>query len=125
MWTTESPKAILGRIANIRIAIVERRAEPGQYQEGVKVPLKQNVDVDPLTDVAAVSHIPVCRIKYVGQLTEPALHGEPRVEIRHVIDSRRGSPDLLVDAVRSEVARLVEVLRDIGTFFVSGINTAK
>src|SRR6266850_2882246 len=113
--TTESSKAILCRVANVRIAIVERRAEAGQYQEGLEVPLKQNVDVDPLTDVAAVSHITTCGIKYVGRLTEPALYRKPGVEISHVINSRRGGPDLLVDAVRAEVARLVEILREVGT----------
>ena len=53
MWTTKSAESDLTRIVVVRIAVVERHACSGEYQKRVKVSLEQNVDVYPLSEVAA------------------------------------------------------------------------
>src|SRR5687768_2646490 len=99
MWSTKSAETHLARIGVVRITVVERRARAGENQECVKVCLKQNIDMDPLPDVAAVAHVTRDRIEDVAGLIDAALDREPGCEVSHVIDARHGSGDLLFDLV--------------------------
>src|SRR5438045_1441361 len=113
MWTTKRAESNLTRIVVIGIAVVERRAGSGKDQECLKVGLKQHVDVDPLTEVAAVADVSRNRVEGVRLLLNAPLNCEPRVEVGHVIDAGHSGPDLLFDLVRAEVAVLIEELGDV------------
>src|ERR1700687_3237778 len=89
MWAAKSAEDVLRGIANVRVAIVESRAESRKNQEAVEVGLEKYVNVNPLSDVAPVSHVACGRIENVSRLIDAPLHGEPGVEIRHVIEPRR------------------------------------
>ncbi len=65
MWTTKSAESDLAGVAVVWIAVVERRAGSRENQKRVKVSLEQNVDVDPLSDVATVAHVTRHRIESV------------------------------------------------------------
>ena len=110
MWSTKGAKTILRRISYVGVAVIEGRAESGEDQERMKVSLKKNVDVYPLSDIATVSHVAWRGIKNIRRLAESALYTEPGVEVRHVVDSRRRCSDLLLEIVRPEVAWLVKKL---------------
>ena len=66
MWSTEGAKPILGRVVHIGIAIVEGRMQSREHQESMKVGLEKYVDMHPLTQVTAVSHIARNGIDKVG-----------------------------------------------------------
>ncbi len=125
MWPTKSAKAVLCGIAGVGIAIVEGRAKSGEYQEAVKVSLEKNINVHPTTDVPSVSHVARSGIECICRLIKPALHSKPGVEIRHVVDARRGCFDPLIEIVRAEVALLVEKLRQVWTSIVAGSQSTK
>src|SRR6266851_5591788 len=118
VWPTKSAEAVLRGVANIRVAIVKRRAKSRKNQEAVEVGLEEYVNVNPLSDVAPISHVARGRIENVSRLIGAALHGKPGVEIRHVIDPRHRRSNLLLELVRAKVARLVEKLREV---WASGI----
>src|SRR5882762_623039 len=125
MWATKSAEAVLRGIANVRVAIVERRAESRKNQEAVEVGLEEYVNVHPLSDVAAASHVARGRIENVLRLIDATLHGKPGVEIRHVIDPRHRRSNFLLELVCAKVARLVEKLREVWTSGVARRQPAK
>src|SRR5512132_3825025 len=57
VWPTKSAKAVLCGIADVRVAIIERCAESGEYQKTMKVGLEKNINMHPLANVAPVSHV--------------------------------------------------------------------
>jgi hypothetical protein len=110
VWPAKSAKAVLAWVANVGVAIVERRAESDENQEAMKVSLEEYVDVYPLADVATVSHITRNGIENVRGLANSALHREPGVEIRHVVYAGHRGSDFLLELIRAKVAGLVEKL---------------
>src|SRR6266496_5344634 len=74
----------------------------------------------PLTDVASVAHVALHRVEGLRQgRIEAALNRQPFWKARHVINCRHGGSDLLLEFVRTEIARLIEELRQVWTEFVS------
>ena len=125
MWTAKRAESDLRRVVVVRIAVVERRASPAEYQERLEVSLEQYVDVDPLTEVATVTDVTRNRIESVRRLGNAALNCEPSVEVSQVIDARQSSLDLLLDVVRAEVAVLIEELGDVWSNSISRSQTGK
>src|SRR5690242_17462975 len=125
VWSTKSTKAGLRRIVVVRIAVVEGRAGAGDYEERLKVSLKQDVHVHPLPDIATAPYVTRDGIEYVARLSRAALHCEPRREVCHVVDAGHRGPDLLVDLVRAEIAVLIEKLRDERSVEIAWRPTAK
>src|SRR6185503_17352061 len=111
VWSTESAESRLAWIAIVWIARVERRTGTRENQKCLKVSLEQHVNMHPLSDVSAVAHVTRHRIECVRWLSNSSLYCEPGVEVGHVIQAGCGSPDLLLQLVRAEVAVLVEELR--------------
>src|SRR5688500_6394217 len=103
MWSTKSAETHLAGIAVVGIAVVERRTRTRENQERLEVCLKQNVDMHPLPDVAAVAHVTRNRIEGIRRLIDAPLDREPRREVGHVVDARHSGGDLLFDLVRAEV----------------------
>src|SRR6266851_6161290 len=68
VWPTESAKAVLGRIADVGIAIIEWCAKSCEYQEALEVCLEKNINVHPTTDVPSVSHVARSGIECVCRL---------------------------------------------------------
>jgi hypothetical protein len=91
----------------------------------MEVTLEQNVNMDPLTDVATVAHVTRHWIESIRWLRHPALNCEPRREVSHVIDAGHCRCDLLFDLVRAEVAVLIEKLREVWSCEIAGSQSAK
>src|ERR1041384_656689 len=113
MWTTKSPESKLVRTTVIRIAVIEGRACPCEDQKRVEVSLEQNVDVNPLSNVAAITHVTRHRIESIWSLCDSSLNCEPGVEVSHVVNAGHGCRDLLFEFVRAEVAVLIKELRQV------------
>src|SRR6266699_3911198 len=73
VWATKSAKAVLRGITNVRVAIVERRAESCKNQEAMEVGLEKHVNVNPLSDVATVAHVTRGRIENISGSVNAAL----------------------------------------------------
>src|SRR5690242_15508630 len=112
-------------IVRIRVCVIDRSAGPSQNQKRLEVCLEEHVDVDPLANVSAVANVTSSRIEHIGRLTDSALNREPRIEVRHVVDTRKCGGDSLLEFVRTIVTVLVEVLRQVWTFLVTGSQTSE
>src|SRR5258705_11018262 len=74
VWPAKSAEAILRWVTDVRIAVVNGRARSCEDQETMEVSLEKHVDVNPLADVATVSHVTRGRIENIRRLAGPALH---------------------------------------------------
>src|SRR5438876_11824296 len=114
VWSTKGAKPILRRVVHIGIAIVEGSLQSREHQESMKVCLEKYVDMHPLTQVTAVSHIAWIWVDKIGWLIEATLHGQPGRKVRHVVGAAvsdcQHRRDFLFQCVGSEVARLIEKL---------------
>ena len=104
-------KSRLGNRVSVRIAVINRNAHSPDYQKGLEVSLKKNVDVNPFAEIAAISHVSDYRIENLRQhRCNASLRREPRMKIRQVVDARHCGTDLLIDLVRSEMAGMIPKL---------------
>src|SRR5262245_22503659 len=99
VWTSKSAKANLRGIGLVRVTIIERSSGPSENQKSVEVCLEQNIDVYPLPDVPSITDVAPNRINNGGRLVKASLHGQPGVEIGHIVDSGHSGGDLLVDLI--------------------------
>src|SRR5688500_8726512 len=91
----------------------------------MEVCLEQNVDMDPLSDVATVAHVTRYGIENVRGLIDTSLHCEPGREVGHVVDAWYSCSDLLLDLVRAEVAVVIEKLRQVRSHNISWRESTK
>src|SRR2546430_5225421 len=123
--STKGAEAILSGIVHIGVPVIERRARAGEDQKSLQVRLKQNIDVDPLTQITPVAHVTRHGIECWWRLIESTLHCKPVYERRHIINARHCGRDLLRQFVRAETTSLIEELRQIWSSLVAGRESAK
>src|SRR5262249_35027595 len=98
----------------VRVAVVAGRLKVEQDQQRVEVSLEQNIDVNPLRQVASVSDVSLSPVKLLSRCRGGSvLNRKPLGERRHVVDTRMQRPHLAIDFLGTKRRVEPHELRDI------------
>src|SRR5262249_39571832 len=122
---TKSSKANLSWRCVVRIRAVARRIQVQQDQQGFKVGLKEDVTMNPLSQVAAVADVARYGIEGECWRQSTVLNVAPCRKRRHVIDMWRAGLHSPVDRLGTERCFFPEELGDVWTETVTGAQATK
>src|SRR5215813_9588366 len=111
----ESSKSDLSARLDVRIPRIKSRSNATYDQQGVEIRLEQNINMDPLAQVASISYIAPNRIELIRLARAAILDVQPVAISGHIIDAGRRCLHLPVDPLGAKGSVQPHELGDVRT----------